>query len=95
MICDALIVVLILRMNSIWTESYTQCFILCLVQEEPEEIYETSHPSIVPLKEAAQRAEEQGKVNYITVHYSRMPRLNTVTQSMCADVHQSSVILMP
>ncbi|KTF75790.1 hypothetical protein cypCar_00041140, partial [Cyprinus carpio] len=25
------------------------------------------------LKEAAQRAEEQGKINYITVHYSRMP----------------------
>lgn len=94
MICDALIVVLILRMDSIWTESY-KCFILCLVQEEPEEIYETSHPSIVPLKEAAQRAEEHGKINYITVHYSRMPRLNTITKSMCAGLRLPSVILMP
>lgn len=56
-------------------------------------MYESSHPSIVPLKEAARSAEEKAKINYITVHYSRMPRLNTITQSMCAGLRQSSVIL--
>jgi len=66
---------------------------LYLFQEEPEEMYESSYPSIVPLKEAPRSTEEQRQVNYITVHFSRMPRLNTITPSTCAGLRQSSVIL--
>ncbi|RXN20631.1 B-cell receptor CD22-like protein [Labeo rohita] len=64
--------------NTVFSESTSETFLLRStkmsdIPEEPEEIYESSHPSIVPLKEAARSAEEQGKINYITVHYSRMP----------------------
>ncbi|XP_042629073.1 B-cell receptor CD22-like isoform X2 [Cyprinus carpio] len=58
--------------NTLFRESTSETFLLkgtkmSDIPEEPEEIYESSHPSIVPLKEAAQRAEEQGKINYITL----------------------------
>lgn len=49
-------------------------------QEEPEESCDDSestdslHPSIVPLTEVTQSTEDDGKLNYITVHYARMPR---------------------
>ncbi|XP_016137535.1 B-cell receptor CD22 [Sinocyclocheilus grahami] len=64
--------------NTLFSESTSETFLLKStkmsdIPEEPEEIYESSHPSIVPLKEAAQSTEEQGKINYITVHYSHMP----------------------
>lgn len=62
------------------TTGYDALILFVSVQEEPEELYESIHPSIMPLKEAAQTTEEPGKINYITVHYSRMPRLNTVTR---------------
>lgn len=52
-------------------------------------MYETTHPSIVPLKEAGQTTEEPGKINYITVHYSRMPRLNTFMRFIRAGLCQS------
>ncbi|XP_066538346.1 B-cell receptor CD22 [Hoplias malabaricus] len=48
-------------------------------QEEPEEVYENTHPAIVPLKEAVNDPEgggNNGKVKYVTVHYSRMPSLD-------------------
>ncbi|KTF97968.1 hypothetical protein cypCar_00032027 [Cyprinus carpio] len=64
--------------STLFSESTSETFLLKStkmsdIPEEPEEIYESSHPSIVPLKEAAQSAEEQGKFNFITVHYSHMP----------------------
>ncbi|XP_055067867.2 B-cell receptor CD22 isoform X2 [Misgurnus anguillicaudatus] len=36
------------------------------IPEEPDEMYESSHPSIMPLKEAAQSTEEPEQLNYIT-----------------------------
>ncbi|KAI4889097.1 hypothetical protein NFI96_018627 [Prochilodus magdalenae] len=48
-------------------------------QEEPEDVYETAHPAIVPLKEATESTEgdgNNGKVKYVTVHYSRVPSLD-------------------
>ncbi|KAL7840245.1 hypothetical protein AOLI_G00255680 [Acnodon oligacanthus] len=48
------------------------------IPEEPEDVYENAHPAIVPLKEATENTEgdwNDGKVKYVTVHYSRMPSL--------------------
>ncbi|KAK9961398.1 hypothetical protein ABG768_009188 [Culter alburnus] len=64
--------------DTLFSESTSETFLLKStkmsdIPEEPEEMYESSHPSIVPLKEAARSAEEKAKINYITVHYSRMP----------------------
>ncbi|XP_048008575.1 B-cell receptor CD22 isoform X1 [Megalobrama amblycephala] len=64
--------------ETLFSESTSETFLLKStkmsdIPEEPEEMYESSHPSIVPLKEAARSAEEKAKINYITVHYSRMP----------------------
>ncbi|XP_028837276.1 B-cell receptor CD22 [Denticeps clupeoides] len=44
------------------------------IPEEPEEMTESSHPSIVPLNEAPQSSE----LNYITVHYGKMPSVDQV-----------------
>ncbi|KAG7469164.1 hypothetical protein MATL_G00126050 [Megalops atlanticus] len=43
------------------------------IPEEPEDVYENVHPCIVPMKEATQSSEEDGTLNYITVHFSRNP----------------------
>ncbi|XP_041962981.1 B-cell receptor CD22 [Alosa sapidissima] len=54
------------------------------IPEEPEESCDDTesmdslHPSIVPLTEVTQNTEDDGKLNYITVHYSRMPSLDQV-----------------
>ncbi|XP_046886195.1 B-cell receptor CD22 [Hypomesus transpacificus] len=49
------------------------------IPEEPEEFCETSHPAIVPLKDAPPITEaESSALNYITVHYSRKPSLDQV-----------------
>ncbi|XP_060756413.1 B-cell receptor CD22 isoform X1 [Neoarius graeffei] len=54
------------------------------IPEEPEDIHDNIHPSIVPLKEAVEKTEtdekdgDDGKVKYITVHYSRTPRRDQV-----------------
>ncbi|XP_017564190.1 B-cell receptor CD22 isoform X1 [Pygocentrus nattereri] len=48
------------------------------IPEEPEDVYESAHPAIVPLKEATENTEgdgKAGKAKYVTVHYSRMPSL--------------------
>ncbi|XP_017308468.1 B-cell receptor CD22 isoform X1 [Ictalurus punctatus] len=50
------------------------------IPEEPEDIHDNIHPSIVPLKEAVEKTEtdgkdgDDGKVKYVTVHYSRTAR---------------------
>ncbi|KAK2815294.1 hypothetical protein Q7C36_023560 [Tachysurus vachellii] len=45
------------------------------IPEEPEDIHDNVHPSIVPLKEAAEKTEtdrkDGGNVKYVTVHFSR------------------------
>ncbi|KAJ8332901.1 hypothetical protein SKAU_G00417970 [Synaphobranchus kaupii] len=41
--------------------------------EEPEDVYENVHPSIVPMKEVTQNSEADGSLNYITVHFSQRP----------------------
>ncbi|KAM9436724.1 sialoadhesin [Clarias gariepinus] len=47
------------------------------IPEEPEDIHDNLHPSIVPLKEAVEKpwtdekGGEGGKVKFVTVHYSR------------------------
>ncbi|XP_057197047.1 B-cell receptor CD22 isoform X3 [Triplophysa rosa] len=69
--------------ETLFRESTSETFLLKSakmsdIPEEPEEVYESSHPSIVPLKEAAQTTEEPGKIDYITVHYSRMPSMDQV-----------------
>uniref|UniRef100_W5LR40 B-cell receptor CD22 n=1 Tax=Astyanax mexicanus TaxID=7994 RepID=W5LR40_ASTMX len=48
------------------------------IPEEPEEVYESLHPAIVPLKEAENTGGDRndGKVKYLTVHYTRMPSLD-------------------
>ncbi|MCJ8745420.1 hypothetical protein PDJAM_G00129960 [Pangasius djambal] len=54
------------------------------IPEEPEDIHDNIHPSIVPLKEAEEKTEtdkkdgDDGKVKYITVHYSHSPSLDQV-----------------
>ncbi|XP_051576226.1 B-cell receptor CD22-like isoform X1 [Myxocyprinus asiaticus] len=69
--------------DTLFRESTSETFLLKSkkmsdILEDPEEMYESSHPSIVPLKEVPQSAEEPGKINYITVHYSHMPSLDQV-----------------
>ncbi|XP_076869051.1 B-cell receptor CD22 [Brachyhypopomus gauderio] len=49
------------------------------IPEEPEDIYENAHPAIVPLQEAVETTEEDGRVGkfkYVTVHYSHTPSLD-------------------
>lgn len=49
------------------------------VQEEPEDLSDSSHPAIVPLKDAPPITEVETHSpapNYITVHYSRLSRYN-------------------
>ncbi|XP_031642752.1 vascular cell adhesion protein 1-like [Oncorhynchus kisutch] len=48
------------------------------IPEEPEEVYERAHPSIVPLKDAPPCTEADSILNYITVHYSRIPSLDQI-----------------
>ncbi|XP_067305643.1 B-cell receptor CD22 isoform X2 [Pseudorasbora parva] len=69
--------------GTLFSESTSETFLfkstkMSDIPEEPEEMYESSHPSIIPLKESARSAEEQGKIDYITVHYSRMPSRDQV-----------------
>ncbi|XP_051721839.1 B-cell receptor CD22 isoform X2 [Ctenopharyngodon idella] len=57
--------------DTLFSESTSEMFLLKStkmsdIPEEPEEMYESSHPSIVPLKEATRSAEEKAKINYIT-----------------------------
>ncbi|KAK7158214.1 hypothetical protein R3I93_009423 [Phoxinus phoxinus] len=69
--------------ETLFSESTSETFLfkstkMSDIPEEPEEMYESSYPSIVPLKEAARSTEEQRQINFITVHYSRMPSLDQV-----------------
>ncbi|KAM4633454.1 B-cell receptor CD22-like [Polymixia lowei] len=51
------------------------------IPEEPEEVSETSHPAIVPLKDAPPITEGESQSpapNYITVHYSRVASVDQV-----------------
>ncbi|XP_063055975.1 B-cell receptor CD22 [Engraulis encrasicolus] len=54
------------------------------IPEEPEESCDDSestdslHPSIVPLTELTPPPQDDNKLSYITVHYSRMPSLDQV-----------------
>ncbi|TSK20093.1 B-cell receptor CD22 [Bagarius yarrelli] len=54
------------------------------IPEEPEDIHDNIHPSIVPLKEAEGKTEaddqdgDGGKVKYVTVHFSRTPSRDQV-----------------
>ncbi|XP_010883367.1 B-cell receptor CD22 isoform X2 [Esox lucius] len=51
------------------------------IPEEPEDVYESAHPSIVPLKEASPCTDVDSTLNYITVHYSRIPSLDQIQVS--------------
>ncbi|XP_029927931.1 B-cell receptor CD22 [Myripristis murdjan] len=51
------------------------------IPEEPEEVSESSHPAIVPLKDAPPITEAESHSpapNYITVHYSKVPSMDQV-----------------
>ncbi|KAM6968041.1 B-cell receptor CD22 [Aplochiton taeniatus] len=46
-------------------------------EEEPDQECEGSHPAIVPLKDGPRTSEAEGSpLNYITVHYSKIPRMD-------------------
>ncbi len=53
------------------------CCVYLPVQEEPEDLSDSSHPAIVPLKDAPPVTEVESHSpapNYITVHYSKLSR---------------------
>lgn len=64
--------------QNITNDLYFWCTVcLCRSQEEPEELSDSSHPAIVPLKDAPPITEAESHSparNYITVHYSKLSR---------------------
>ncbi|XP_071381711.1 B-cell receptor CD22 [Centroberyx affinis] len=51
------------------------------IPEEPEEVSDSSHPAIIPLKDAPPITEAESRSpapNYITVHYSKIPSVDQV-----------------
>lgn len=61
------------------------CVRVC-AQEEPDDLSDSSHPAIVPLKDAPPITEVESHSptpNYITVHYSKLSRFTTSILPLC------------